>query len=291
MPAYLVINAQIHDRERFLADYAPRAAELTARFGGEYVLRAPGAEVMEGRHPGGSVVISRWPNRAATLEFWNSPEYAEARKLREGIADCQVLLVDEAAAPERLLDEAPPGHDAPNIVKRTTLLVRDMASSKRWYEYVLGMTVWMDTEFVLSGQGLAAGKAGDRTHLVILRARDPKVGMIGLLQWLDPPGTPTEPAVSVDYGMPVFVVESQDARGVARRAGELGTRIHSPPRKWSTRGARGELRHLIGTSVFDPDGHFFECNQVVRIEAPTGEPMTTEQAGAAPVDPRATEER
>ena len=270
MPAYLVISAQINDRERFLAGYAQAAAALTARFGGEYVLRAPGAEVIEGEHPGGSVVISRWPDRAAALAFWTSTEYAGVRKLRDGIAECQVLLVDDTSAPERLPDETPTGPKAPNIVKRTTLLVRDMARSKRWYETVLGMTVWMDTEFVLSGQGLAAGNAGDRTHLVILRAQDDKIGMIGLLQWIDPPQASPEPPTAVDYGMPVFVVESEDAHEVARRAEELGTRVHSPPRRWSTRGARGELKHMIGTSVFDPDGHFFECNQVVDVQE-TGE--------------------
>lgn len=266
MSAYLVISARIHDRERFLAGYAPAAAALTAQFGGEYVVRAPGAEVIEGDHPGGSVVISRWPDRAAALAFWHSTEYAEARKLREGIAECQVLLVDDASAPRRLSDETAAADTVANIVKRTTLLVRDMAASKRWYEHVLGMTVWMDTEFVLSGQGLAAGKAGDRTHLVIMRAKDPRIGMIGLLQWIDPPKPSPEPPTAVDYGMPVFVVESRDAHEVARRARELGTRVHAEPRPWSTRGAGGELRHLVGTSVFDPDGHFFECNQVVRIE-------------------------
>ena len=156
----------------------------------------------------------------------------------------------------------------PNIIKRTTLIVRDMAASKRWYEYVLGMRVWMDTEFVLSGDGLAAGAAGDRTHLVIMRAADDKIGMIGLLQWLDPVWPAPTASTAVGYGMPVFVVESADVALVARRAEELGTRVHSPPRAWSTRGARGELRHLIGTSVFDPDGHFFECNQVTAIEEP-----------------------
>ena len=94
MAAYLVVTAQIHDRERFLAGYAAAAAELTERLGGEYVLRAPGAEVLEGEHPGGSVVVSRWPDRAAALAFWNSPEYAEVRRLRDGIAACQVLLVE-----------------------------------------------------------------------------------------------------------------------------------------------------------------------------------------------------
>ena len=95
MAAYLIVTAQLHDRERFLAGYAPAAAVLTTQFGGEYVLRAAGAEVIEGEHPGGSVVVSRWPDKAAALAFWRSPEYAEVRRLREGIADCQVLIVEE----------------------------------------------------------------------------------------------------------------------------------------------------------------------------------------------------
>ena len=63
-----------------------------------YLLRAPGAEVLEGDHPGGSVVVSKWPDKAAALAFWHSPEYAEAKQLREGVADCQVLVVEEPSA-------------------------------------------------------------------------------------------------------------------------------------------------------------------------------------------------
>ena len=95
MAAYLIVTAQLRDRDRFLAGYGPAAAALTARFGGEYVLRASGAEVLEGDHPGGSVVVSRWPDKAAALAFWHSPEYADVRRLRDGIADCQVLVVEE----------------------------------------------------------------------------------------------------------------------------------------------------------------------------------------------------
>ena len=158
--------------------------------------------------------------------------------------------------------------DAPNIIKRATLLVRDIEASKRWYEYVLGMRVWMDTDFVLSGEGLAAGEAGDRTRLVIMQAGDPKIGMIGLLQWVEPPLPAPPVPTAVGYGMPVFVVESEDAARVARRAEELGTPVYCQPRVWSTRGARGETKHFIGTSVFDPDGHFYECNQVTAIDEP-----------------------
>ena len=94
MPAYLVITAQLHQREAFIRDYGPEAARLTASFGGEYLVRAPGIEVLEGEHPGGSLVVSKWPDKTSALAFWHSEEYARAKKLREGIADCQVLLIE-----------------------------------------------------------------------------------------------------------------------------------------------------------------------------------------------------
>jgi uncharacterized protein (DUF1330 family) len=43
---------------------------------------------------GASVVVSEWPDKAAALRFWNSPEYAEAKALRAGLADVSVLLVE-----------------------------------------------------------------------------------------------------------------------------------------------------------------------------------------------------
>jgi uncharacterized protein (DUF1330 family) len=95
MAAYLIITAQVHDREAFLRGYAPAAAALVERFGGRYVLRAPGAQLLEGSAgDGASVVISEWSDRAAALAFWTSPAYAEAKRLREGLADVNVLLVD-----------------------------------------------------------------------------------------------------------------------------------------------------------------------------------------------------
>jgi uncharacterized protein (DUF1330 family) len=95
MPAYMIITAKITDREAFIGNYAPAAGKLIAEFGGKYVLRAPGASLLEGEFgDGASMVISEWPDKAAALAFWNSPEYAEAKKLREGLAEVQVLLIE-----------------------------------------------------------------------------------------------------------------------------------------------------------------------------------------------------
>lgn len=102
MSAWLIITATILDRARFLEDYGKPAATLVARHGGEYVLRAPGAELLEGAGPSGeSVVISRWPTKAAALAFWNSPDYAALKAARADIARCRILLVEETPGAPR----------------------------------------------------------------------------------------------------------------------------------------------------------------------------------------------
>ena len=95
MAAYMIVTAKITDRDAFIKGYGTEAGKLVAQFGGKYVLRGPGAQLLEGGFgDAASMVISEWPDKAAALAFWNSPEYAEAKKLRENIADCQVLLIE-----------------------------------------------------------------------------------------------------------------------------------------------------------------------------------------------------
>ncbi|MEM1261747.1 MAG: DUF1330 domain-containing protein [Pseudomonadota bacterium] len=96
MAAYMLIAAKIHDRDRFIAGYGKAAAELVAEYGGRYVVLAPGAELLEGTLSGyTSVAVSEWPNRQRALDFWNSDAYAEIKKLRDGIADVEVILVGD----------------------------------------------------------------------------------------------------------------------------------------------------------------------------------------------------
>jgi len=95
MAAFMVIVVKIHDRDKFVSGYGKEAANLVAKYGGEYVVLAPGATLLEGNLEGyTSVAISKWPNRKVAEDFWNSDAYADVKKLREGLADCEVLLVD-----------------------------------------------------------------------------------------------------------------------------------------------------------------------------------------------------
>ena len=54
-----------------------------------------------------------------------------------------------------------------SILKRTTLIVRDMAKSIEFYEGVLGMTKYYDNQVTLGGDLLPAGKKGDVTYLTM----------------------------------------------------------------------------------------------------------------------------
>lgn len=95
MPAYMIIAAKMHDREKFVAGYAQAVPPIVKKFGGEYVITGPGAELLEGSLEGyGSVAVSKWPDKETAKAFWNSPEYQEAAKLRKDVAEVQVLLVE-----------------------------------------------------------------------------------------------------------------------------------------------------------------------------------------------------
>ena len=91
----MIVFGAFTDYDRFMATYQVAVAPVIAKFGGEYIVVGSDLAMLEGAFPaGGGAVISRWPDREAALGFWNSPEYAEVKKLREGTGEFQVVLVD-----------------------------------------------------------------------------------------------------------------------------------------------------------------------------------------------------
>lgn len=94
-PCFMIVLGAFTDFERFMSVYQVAVAPLIERFGGSYDLITSDLTTLEGNFPeGGGAVISRWPDRAAALAFWTSPEYAEVKKLRLGTGQFQVVLVD-----------------------------------------------------------------------------------------------------------------------------------------------------------------------------------------------------
>lgn len=93
MPAYMIVQIKIVRKEGWSA-YRDAVGPLSERFGGRYVV-AGGAkvEVLEGSHDGRSLVVFEFPSMDAIRSFWASPEYAQVKKLREGLAELDVWAV------------------------------------------------------------------------------------------------------------------------------------------------------------------------------------------------------
>ena len=95
MSAYMIVFAKIHDRDRFIKEYGIPTAELIGQYGGEYVVRGPGVEALEGGlFEGASAVISRWPNKDSIKKFWNSEAYSKLKAARQPLADAHVMIVE-----------------------------------------------------------------------------------------------------------------------------------------------------------------------------------------------------
>lgn len=148
------------------------------------------------------------------------------------------------------------------ILRRTTLVVRDIEKSVAFYRDVLGFSVFYDSELELSGRVMPIASQGAKCHLVIMQAEDPWIGMIGLMQVTDPPEPDPGPyRQRLSVGDIAFVMASKDARAVFERVRASGVQLIAEPEESTVpRPGGGEIR-MITSSFFDPDGYFIEVNQ------------------------------
>ena len=93
MPAYLISVVNVKDPAQYM-EYATRANKAAAKYGGKFLLRGAPLEVLEGRAPGERVVVSEWESAEQARAYYNSPEYAQAKAKRAGIAEATIMLFE-----------------------------------------------------------------------------------------------------------------------------------------------------------------------------------------------------
>jgi uncharacterized protein (DUF1330 family) len=93
MPAYLIADVNIQDKERYEA-YKREVPAIIARHGGEYLVRGGEHEVIEGKWKPTRLVLFRFPNRAAIHAFFADPAYQPLAALRHEIAESSLVAVD-----------------------------------------------------------------------------------------------------------------------------------------------------------------------------------------------------
>jgi uncharacterized protein (DUF1330 family) len=90
--AYMIVQIKI-TREEGWPEYRQKVAELFARHGGRHLVRGGPVEVLEGSYDGRRLVIFEFPSMEVIRSVWDSPDYAEVKKLREGAGELDVWAV------------------------------------------------------------------------------------------------------------------------------------------------------------------------------------------------------
>ena len=93
MSAYVIANIRVTDAERY-KDYVAGVTPLIEKHGGVYCVRAGASEVLEGEWAPDRFVVLEFPSREAALAFYNDPDYAPLRSLRQAITNSNVILID-----------------------------------------------------------------------------------------------------------------------------------------------------------------------------------------------------
>jgi uncharacterized protein (DUF1330 family) len=91
--AYMLVQVDVTDAPRY-AEYMKLSPGIIEKFGGHFIARGGRAVTLEGPPARSRVVVVEFPSFERAQEFYKSPEYQAARKLREGAASAQFVLVE-----------------------------------------------------------------------------------------------------------------------------------------------------------------------------------------------------
>lgn len=97
MPAYLIVDCEVTDTERYEA-YKLLAPPAIAKFGGRYLVRGGEMTPLEGDWRPGRIVVLEFPDVETAKRFYVSPEYVAARQTRAGAARMNMVLVPGISA-------------------------------------------------------------------------------------------------------------------------------------------------------------------------------------------------
>ncbi len=93
MPAYMLIRVASDDPVQLKA-YQTAAPPIIAKYRGKFIVRGGTTITLEGSVDSRRIVIIEFPELSDVQAFYHSPEYTEARKLREGVGSFEVIAVE-----------------------------------------------------------------------------------------------------------------------------------------------------------------------------------------------------
>lgn len=93
MSAYIIARVHVTDWERY-REYTKATPAAIEKFGGRFIVRGGETATLEGPREMARLVVIEFPSLEKAQGFYHSEEYSRAKKLREGAATGQFLVVD-----------------------------------------------------------------------------------------------------------------------------------------------------------------------------------------------------
>lgn len=93
MPAYMIARINVTDMEQY-QKYTGVTPAIVEKYGGKFIARGGELITLEGEAETRRVVILEFPTKEQIVTWYNSPEYQEAIKIREGAATAQFIVID-----------------------------------------------------------------------------------------------------------------------------------------------------------------------------------------------------
>jgi uncharacterized protein (DUF1330 family) len=93
MPAFVVVDITVQDAATY-EEYKRLVPPTLERYGGRYVVRGGPTEVLEGEWRPSRLVIVEFPSAERARAWWESPEYAAAKAIRQRCAHTDMVLVE-----------------------------------------------------------------------------------------------------------------------------------------------------------------------------------------------------
>ena len=93
MPAYILVQVKVNDPVRY-EDYKKMVPPSIAKYGGRFLVRGGKTETLEGTWQPSRLVIVEFPSVERAKAWWASPEYAEAKALRQATSQTELIVVE-----------------------------------------------------------------------------------------------------------------------------------------------------------------------------------------------------
>jgi uncharacterized protein (DUF1330 family) len=91
--AYVIVQVEVNDPVRY-EDYKKMVPPSIDKFGGRFLVRGGKTHTLEGNWAPTRFVMVEFPSVEQARAWWASPEYAEAKALRQATAESMMIVAE-----------------------------------------------------------------------------------------------------------------------------------------------------------------------------------------------------